>query len=57
MTTSNRDADISLDISNASFTFCIGARHSPGPHVKGQDGLRYHYDGMLPDGQAGRQRT
>lgn len=35
--------------------FISGHATIAGPHVKGQAGLRYHYDCMLPCGQAGRQ--
>lgn len=56
MTMSGREAGISLLTSSIPHLhFISGHATSRGPHVKGQAGLRYHCDCMLPYGQAGRQ--
>lgn len=53
---SGREAGISLLTSSIPHLhFISGHATSRGPHVKGQAGLRYHCDCMLPYGQAGRQ--
>lgn len=54
MTMSDCDAGISLLTSSIPHLHFISG-HATSPHVKGQAGLRYHCDFMLPYGQAGRQ--
>lgn len=61
MTMSGCEAGISLLTSSIPHLhFISGHATSRGPHVKGQAGLRYHCDCMLPYGQgrqAGRQEV